>query len=175
MMLLAIWNEWVESDYSTQWCFDNFIQHRSMKRARDVREQLVGLMERVEIDVIPEKDNSADTIAIRKAITSGYFYHTSRLGKGGDYRTAKHQQTVHVHPGSSLFQAIPQPRWIIYHELVLTSKEYMRQCIEIENTWLVEVAPHYYKEKDIEDTATKKMPKTAGKAGNTVIAAHQEE
>ena len=32
----------------------------------------------------------------------------------------------------------------------------MFQTIEIESKWLVEVAPHYYKEKDIED---KKMPK----------------
>jgi len=54
-----------------------------------------------------------------------------------------------------------QPKWVIYHELVQTSKEYMRQVIEIESKWLVEVAPHYYKEKDIEE---KKMPKQRGKA-----------
>ena len=35
------------------------------------------------------------------------------------------------------------------------------QTIEIESKWLVEVAPHYYKEKDIEE---KKMPKQRGKA-----------
>ncbi len=166
LMLLAVWRDWVDSDYSIQWCFDNYLQHRSMNRARDVREQLVGLMDRVEIEVVPEKDNSGDSAAIRKAITSGFFYHTSRLSKGGDYRTAKHQQTVHIHPSSSLFQTVPQPRWVIYHELVQTSKEYMRQVIEIENTWLVEVAPHYFKEKEIEDATTKKLPnaKALGKA-----------
>jgi len=36
---------------------------RSMKRARDVRDQLEGLMERVEIDVA---SNPLDTVAIRK-------------------------------------------------------------------------------------------------------------
>ena len=69
---------------------------------------------------------------------------------------------MQIHPQSALFEQ--NPRWVIYFELVFTTKEYMRQVIEIENTWLMEVAPHYYKEKDIEDIATKKMPKGAGKA-----------
>ena len=30
-----------------------------------------------------------------------------------------------IHPSSALFQR--QPDWVIYHELVLTSKEYMRE------------------------------------------------
>ena len=36
--------------------------------------------------------------------------------------------------------------------------------IEIENPWLLEVAPHYYKAKDLEDGSGKKMPKKMGKA-----------
>jgi pre-mRNA-splicing factor ATP-dependent RNA helicase DHX16 len=34
--------------------------------------------------------------------------------------------------------------------------------IEIENSWLLDVAPHYYKAKDLEDNAAKKMPKKVG-------------
>lgn len=60
-------------------------------------------------------------------MTAGYFYHTARLSKGG-YKTVKHQQTVFVHPNSSLFEELP--RWIIYHELVFTTKEFMRQVPE---------------------------------------------
>ena len=55
--------QWMETGYSTQWCYENFIQHRSMKRARDIRDQLEGLMERVEIEV---KSNPQDSVAIRK-------------------------------------------------------------------------------------------------------------
>lgn len=61
---------------------------------------------------------------LSQAVTAGYFYHTARLSKGG-YKTVKHQQTVYVHPNSSLFEE--QPRWLIYHELVFTTKEFMRQ------------------------------------------------
>ncbi|XP_059142711.1 pre-mRNA-splicing factor ATP-dependent RNA helicase DHX16-like [Physella acuta] len=161
LTLLNVYNQWEETEYSTQWCYENYIQHRSMKRARDVRDQLEGLLERVEIDVM---SNTGDTVAIRKAITAGYFYHTVRLTKGGQYKTVKSQQTVMVHPNSCLFEE--HPRWLVYHELVFTTKEFMRQVIEIENLWLLEVAPHYYRSKDLEDGAGKKMPKKVGKAKN---------
>jgi pre-mRNA-splicing factor ATP-dependent RNA helicase DHX16 len=154
LTLLNVYNQWRETNYSTQWCFENFIQHRSMRRARDIREQLVNLLERVEIEL---QSNINDPDAIRKAITAGFFYHTAKLQKNGTYKTVKHNQTVMIHPSSSLFQSLP--RWVVYHELVFTSKEFMRQVIEISPQWLVEIAPHYYKQKDVEDEASKKMPK----------------
>ncbi|XP_065190543.1 pre-mRNA-splicing factor ATP-dependent RNA helicase DHX16-like [Sycon ciliatum] len=157
LTLLNCYNEWQETNFSTQWCFENYVQFRAMRRARDVRDQLEGLMERVEIEIT---SNVGDSVAIRKAVTAGFFYHTSRLSKGGDYKTVKHPQTVHIHPNSSLFQETP--RWLIYHELVFTTKEYMRQIIEIDPAWLLEVAPHYYKEKELTDGATRKMPKKVG-------------
>jgi len=42
----------------------------------------------------------------------------------------------------------------------------MRQVIEIEPDWLVEIAPHYYKQSEITEHA-KKMPKTVGRSTMT--------
>mgnify|MGYP002385766582 CR=1 FL=1 len=155
MTLLNVWNTWVETNYSIQWCFENFIQHRSMKRARDVREQLLGLLDRVEVELT---SNPTDTVGIRKAFTAGFFYHAARMSRSGEsYKTIKTQQSVMVHPSSAVYK--DKPRWVIYFELVFTSKEFMRQVCEIESAWLLEVAPHYYKAKDVEDQSKKKMPK----------------
>jgi len=55
--------QWLESDYSTQWCYENFIQFRSMRRARDVRDQLEGLMDRIEVEVV---SSQGDSLPIRK-------------------------------------------------------------------------------------------------------------
>ena len=44
----------------------------------------------------------------------------------------------------------------------------MRQVIEIKPEWLVEIAPHYYKKKEIEDGMVK-MPKGAGKSAIDVV------
>ncbi|XP_053666586.1 pre-mRNA-splicing factor ATP-dependent RNA helicase DHX16 [Anopheles marshallii] len=162
LSLMQVYNQWVESDYSMQWCYENFIQYRSMKRARDVREQLVGLMQRVEIEMV---SSVSETTNIRKAITAGYFYHVARLSKGGNYKTVKHNQDVMIHPNSALFEDLP--RWLLYHELVFTTKEFMRSVIDIESKWLLEVAPHYYKPKELEDSTNKKMPKTVGRSAPT--------
>jgi len=169
MTLLNVYNQWAETDFSSQWCYENFIQHRSMKRARDIRDQLEALLERVEIEIV---SNPGDSVAMRKAVTAGYFYHTARLSKTGNYKTVKHNQTVMIHPNSALFEDLP--RWVIYHELVFTTKEYMRNTIEIENKWLLEVAPHYYKAKELEDQSIKKMPKGLGKAKDELTGAKYE-
>ncbi|XP_045825169.1 pre-mRNA-splicing factor ATP-dependent RNA helicase DEAH1-like isoform X1 [Trifolium pratense] len=160
--LLKVYNSWKETNYSTQWCYENYIQVRSMKRARDIRDQLAGLLERVEIELTT---NTNDLDAIKKSITSGFFPHSAKLQKSGAYRTLKHAQTVHIHPSSGLAQILP--RWVVYHELVLTTKEYMRQITELKPEWLLEIAPHYYQQKDVEDTSSKKMPRGEGRAGAT--------
>lgn len=159
--LLKVYSSWKETNFSTQWCYENYIQVRSMKRARDIRDQLEGLLERVEIEMM---SNPGDLEAIRKAITSGYFPHCARLQKNGSYRTVKHPQTVHIHPSSGLAQVLP--RWVVYHELVLTTKEYMRQVSELKPEWLIEIAPHFYQLKDVEDTGSKKMPRGEGLASD---------
>lgn len=148
--LLNVYEQWKETNYSAQWCMENFVQVRSMRRAQDIKEQLVELCKRVEIDYHDEalSQVSDDVYSnVRKAVTSGFFYNTAKLQKSGNYRTVKNAQTVHCHPSSSLFEKAPQ--WVVYHELVLTSKEFMRNMIEIEPEWLLEIAPHYYKKSDI--------------------------
>lgn len=155
--LMNVYDSWAETGFSSQWCFENFVQLRSMKRARDIRDQLVGLMERVEVEMVSDPNNHD---GIKKSIAAGFFYHTARFQKDGSYRTIKHPHTVHLHPSSSL-RDVP-PRWIVYHELVLTSKEFMRTASEIKPEWLVEVAPHYYSKADVMDD--KKRIKGKGRA-----------
>jgi pre-mRNA-splicing factor ATP-dependent RNA helicase DHX16 len=67
LMLLNIYTRWADSDFSIQWCYENFLQYRSLKRARDVHDQLAGLMARVEIDLV---SGAGDTVGIRKVMHS---------------------------------------------------------------------------------------------------------
>ncbi|MCJ1477877.1 hypothetical protein MMC13_006550 [Lambiella insularis] len=166
LSLLNIWNEWVDSDFSYAWARENFLQHRSLKRARDVRDQLAKLCERVEVTVGVGAESSGELTmsAIQKAVAAGYFPNVARLRKdGGGYQTAKTGITAYVHPSSTLFAANPPPKWVIYHELVLTSKEFMRSCMPVQPDWLVEVAPHYHKKGDLAEE-NRKMPKGEGRS-----------
>ena len=163
--LLNVWEQWVESEYSQAFCLENFIQPKTMGRVRDVRDQLVSLCERVEL--VPESSaNAADITGIQKAITAGYFMNSARIQKGGEtYRSIKQNTTVYVHPSSCLYKHVPQPRFLCYFELVETSKNFMRQVMEIDPEWLVEVARHYFSRDDIKDeTRQKWMLRGAGAA-----------
>ena len=159
LTLLNIWNQWVDSDFSFVWAKENFLQQRSLTRARDVRDQLAKLCERVEVTI--SSCGAADLMPIQKAITAGFFPNAARLQRGGDsYRTVKNNTTVYIHPSSVLMDSNPPIKMVVYYELVQTSKEYMRSCMPIKPEWLHEAAPHFHKKKDLEAMEERKMPKS---------------
>jgi pre-mRNA-splicing factor ATP-dependent RNA helicase DHX16 len=156
--LLNIWNQWVDSDFSPVWSRENFLQQRSLTRARDVRDQLAKLCERVEVS--PSTCGASNLPPIKRAITAGFFPNAARLQKSGDsYRTVKNNTTVWIHPSSVLMSIDPPEKMVVYFELVQTTKEYMRSVMPIEAKWLSELAPHFHKKKDVEEMEQKKMPK----------------
>ncbi|KAF7886790.1 uncharacterized protein EAF02_003437 [Botrytis sinoallii] len=153
---LNIWNQWVDNDFSTIWAKENFLQQRSLTRARDVRDQLAKLCERVEVTIA--SCGASNLEPIQKAITAGFFANAARLQRDGDsYRTVKRNTTVYIHPSSVLMANDPPIKLVVYHELVQTTKEYMRSCIPIKANWLYELAPHYHKKKEIEEMGDKKL------------------
>ena len=50
-------------------------------------------------------------------------------------------QVVMLHPSHGLDR---KPEWVIYNELVLTTKNYIRTVTDVRGEWLLEYAPHYY-------------------------------
>ena len=160
--LLTCYQQWVDSGHSTNWCREHFVQLKSMRRARDIRDQLEKLCDRVEVD---RKSCGGNPEIVCKAITAGFFYHTAKLQRNGAYRTIKNPQTVHVHPQSSLFGTLESdpPKWLLYHELVFTKKEYMRSTIKIKPEWLSEIAPHFYKSEDLVVDESKSKRKRSSK------------
>lgn len=46
LTLLAVYNSWRNNKFSNAWCYENFVQIRTLKRAQDVRKQLLGIMDR---------------------------------------------------------------------------------------------------------------------------------
>lgn len=161
MSLMRCYAEWADVDYNAQYCLENYIQVRSMRKARDIREQLEGLCERVEIDKTVSNPDDMDSIL--KAVTSGFFYNIAKLGRSGDYQTIKQPKTVYIHPSSVLAKEEEPPAWLCYFELAFTTKEYMRSVCPIKPEWLLECAPHYYNSEEVEDTRSKKMPKSRHK------------
>lgn len=110
---------------------------------QDVRKQLLAIMDRYKLDLVSAGKSYTK---IQKAICSGFFFHAARKDPQEGYKTVVEQQPVYVHPSSAVFQR--QPDWVVYHELVLTTKEYMREITVIDPRWLVELAPRFFKAAD---------------------------
>ena len=144
--LLQIYNQWEETDFSNIWCKENFIHPKAMQKARNIKEQLEHICKTnlgIDIeDATLSEENSDINDNIRKCIINGFFFNSACLNKDGIYRTIKNPHVVNIHPTSVLFKE--NPRYIVYHELVYTTKEYMRYCIEVQVDWLLEIAPFYF-------------------------------
>eukprot|EP01156_Anaeramoeba_ignava_P018780 Anaeramoba_ignava/a92940_108.p1 GENE.a92940_108~~a92940_108.p1 ORF type:complete len:795 (-),score=220.25 a92940_108:34-2418(-) len=143
LTLLNVYESWKRNKFSNPWCFENFIQPRSLRRAQEIRKQILAILDRQKLDVV---SCGTATVPIIKSIVSGYFTKAAKKDPQEGYKTLVEGQTVYIHPSSALFQVKPQ--WVVYHELVLTSKEYMRNVSFIDPKWLVEFAPKFYRIAD---------------------------
>ncbi|KAK9208431.1 hypothetical protein WN944_000785 [Citrus x changshan-huyou] len=144
LTLLAVYEAWKAKNFSLPWCAENFVNSRSLKKAQDVRKQLLAIMDKYKLGVVSA---GKDFLKIRKAITSGFFFNAARKDPQEGYRTLVENQPVYIHPSSALFQR--QPDWVIYNELVMTTKEYMREVIAIDPRWLADLAPKFFKAKEV--------------------------
>lgn len=81
------------SDEDPSWCYENFINHRAMKSADNVRQQLVRIMVRFNLKLCSTEFNSCDYYTnIRKAMLAGYFMQVAHLERTGHYLTVKDNQ-----------------------------------------------------------------------------------
>ncbi|KAI3649202.1 hypothetical protein MP228_007056 [Amoeboaphelidium protococcarum] len=140
LTLLCVYNSWKAAGFQDKWCFDNYIQYKTMQKAQDVRRQLIEIMDRCRIQI---QSCGKDFTKVRKAITAGFFRNVAKKHMTEGYKKLTDNTVVFMHPSSSLFQR--QPQWVIYHDLVLTTKEYMREVSLVDPKWLIELAPNYYK------------------------------
>ena len=127
LTLLNVYNGWKQSKFSNPWCFENFIQARSMRRAQDVRQQLVSIMERYRHQIVSCGRN---TMKVRQALCSGFFRNAARKDPQEGYKTLIEGTPVYMHPSSALFGKPAEH--VIFHTLVLTTKEYMHCTTAIE-------------------------------------------
>ena len=76
-----------------------------------------------------------------KALASGFFMQVAHLQRAGHYTTVKDNKVVALHPSSVVTH---KPEWVLFNDLVLTKKFYLRTVLQIKGEWLVELAPQYY-------------------------------
>ncbi|OWZ35392.1 ATP-dependent RNA helicase DDX35 [Cryptococcus neoformans AD2-60a] len=127
-----------------QWCGNHRLNYKALSRAMSIRKQLKKYMERFKIPIV---SCEGDAVRLRKCLVSGYFKNAAKMMPDGTYRSARENAPLHVHPSSVMFTRQPSTGWVIYHEVVETTKSFMRDLTVIDEDWLVELAPHFYRFK----------------------------
>ena len=108
-------------------------------RAIDIKNQLKKYLKKFKIPIV---SCHGDERAIRRCLVSGYFANAAKLMPDGSFKTIRGGQTLYIHPNSVLNNRTPD--FVLYHEVVQTTKVYMREVTVIDPAWLSEIAPHFY-------------------------------
>jgi hypothetical protein len=93
---------------------------------------------------LPIETASNDWDIIRKAICSAYFQNAGKFKGIGEYVNCRTGMPCFLHPSSALYGLGYTPDYIVYHELVFTSKEYMQCVTAVEPEWLAELGPMFF-------------------------------
>ncbi|KAK0569682.1 hypothetical protein OC861_000642 [Tilletia horrida] len=132
---------------SGKWCGRHRLNFKALSRAVSIRAQLEKYLRRWGID--PNVSCEGDVGRLRRCLVSGYFKNAAKMQPDGSYRSVRENAVLHVHPSSVLFNRVPSTKWVIFHEVIETTKRFMRDVTVIEEDWLPELAPHFYVVKDI--------------------------
>lgn len=126
-----------------RWCFENFINYRSLRHARDVHSQIQGHVQQMGLNLSSCGD---DMVQFRRCLTAAFFLNAAMRQPDGSFRALATGQSVQMHPSSVLFRT--KPDCVIFNELVRTTQNYVKNLTRIDPLWLAELAPQYYATED---------------------------
>lgn len=144
LTLLNVYNQWKNNGYRSEWATEHFIHIKALRKVREVRAQLQDIMKVKNIEYL-SCGNNWDVV--RKTICSGYFHHAAKIKSIGEYVNLRTGIPCVLHPSSSLFSLGYAPDYIVYHELTMTSREYMQYVTAVDPYWLAEMGPMFFSVK----------------------------
>ncbi|CAK7273378.1 hypothetical protein SEPCBS119000_005623 [Sporothrix epigloea] len=142
---LHVYTQWKANGYLDSWCTRHFLHSKSLRRAKEVREQLVDIIKMLKM---PMSSCGTDWDVLRKCICAGYYHQAAKVRGIGEYLNLRTSITVQLHPTSALYGLGFLPDHVVYHELVLTSKEYMSTVTAVDPRWLAELGGVFYSVKE---------------------------
>jgi pre-mRNA-splicing factor ATP-dependent RNA helicase DHX38/PRP16 len=145
LTLLHVYSQWKVNGYSDGWCIRHFLHPKALRRAKEIRDQLQDIMKLHKMAFI---SCGTDWDVIRKCICSGYYHQAAKVKGIGEYINLRTSVTIQLHPTSALYGLGYLPDYVVYHELILTSKEYMSCVTSVDPHWLADLGAVFYSIKE---------------------------
>ena len=129
-LLLKVYNAFqTKGRKSAKWCHTHRLNFKALSRAVSIRQQLSKYLKRFEIEV---KSCGSDHAAVRRCLVSGYFKNAAKFQPDGTYRSIREQAILYPHPSSVMFTRTPKSGIVIFHEVIETSKRFIRDITVVE-------------------------------------------
>lgn len=138
-------NDRARDSERASWARKHFIHNVSLVKASDIRRQLVDIAREAGLS---HSSSGDDWTIVRKAICSAYFHQTARLKGINEYVNLHTGVQCYLHPSSALAGLGLVPEYIVYHELVLTTKHYIHGVTAVDPLWLSQMAPEFFTATD---------------------------
>ncbi|EMD94436.1 hypothetical protein COCHEDRAFT_17648 [Bipolaris maydis C5] len=145
LTLLHVYTQWKVNGYSDGWCIRHFLHPKALRRAKEIRDQILDIMGKQKMPLI---SCGTDWDVIRKCICSGYYHQAAKVKGIGEYINLRTSVTIQLHPTSALYGLGYLPDYVVYHELILTSKEYMSCVTAVDPHWLADLGAVFYSIKE---------------------------
>lgn len=145
LTFLHVYQQWKSNGYSTTWCNEHFIHAKAMRKVREVRQQLEDILKQQKMNVL---SCGTEWDIVRKCICAAYFHQAARLKGIGGYVNCRTGMPCHLHPTSALFGMGFTPDYVVYHELIMTAKEYMQCVTAVDGHWLAELGQIFFSVKE---------------------------
>ncbi|XP_019941741.1 ATP-dependent RNA helicase DHX33 [Paralichthys olivaceus] len=142
MTLLSIYRAFKKVSGNKEWCRENFVNSRNMGLVKDVQAQLKEICLKLNLKL---ESCGLETGNVRRCLAHGMFVNAAELQPDGSYLALDTHQPVAIHPSSVLFQA--KPAYVVFNELLHTSRCYMRDLCLVDADWLLDAAPEYFGRK----------------------------
>ncbi|CAG9319735.1 DHX40 [Blepharisma stoltei] len=154
---LKVFDSWRDNEYSEAWCYENFINARALRQARDIRGQLKTMIKNFRISGLPEEKlynelmekkalSSDSSIRLRLALCFGFYMNAARAvsyGQEGSYLSVSDGTMLHVDKQSSISILGKYPPWIIYTHLSGSTLSHgsLKVLSKIRSEWIEDLTP----------------------------------
>ncbi|XP_055004008.1 probable ATP-dependent RNA helicase DHX40 isoform X2 [Boleophthalmus pectinirostris] len=142
--LLSIFQMCKSSEKPSAWCKENWIHWRALKSAFSVETQLREIFLRLQqrSDFPVESFDGNKNELFRRCLCAGYFTNVARRSVGKAFCTMDgHGSMVHIHPSSALFENEKDLDWVMFYDVLVTSKVYIRTVCPIRYEWVKDLLP----------------------------------
>jgi pre-mRNA-splicing factor ATP-dependent RNA helicase DHX15/PRP43 len=140
--LVRVFEAFDKHQHDARWCAENFLNDRALMHAVNVRRQLAAMMKQMGLALCSPGARAPDRwVRLRRSVLAGFLMQTAFWVRRRDYMTIRDEQVVALHPSTVVRH---RPAWVVFHEFVLTTGNYIRTVSQIEPNWLFELSSKYY-------------------------------